>query len=54
MRPLAISVVGGLTVSMILTLVVVPCAYVVVHAAAERLRAWVIGVAPATVETAAD
>jgi CzcA family heavy metal efflux pump len=54
MRPLAISVVGGLTVSTILTLVVVPCAYLVVHAAAARLRAWVIGVAPATVETAAD
>jgi CzcA family heavy metal efflux pump len=43
MRPLALSVVGGLSISMILTLVVIPCAYLVIHGAADRLMAWVIG-----------
>lgn len=38
MRPLAISVVGGLSVSMLLTLLVVPCLFVVVHGSAARLR----------------
>ncbi|HXF96491.1 MAG TPA: efflux RND transporter permease subunit, partial [Gemmatimonadales bacterium] len=54
MRPLAISVVGGLSMSMLLTLIVVPCAYLVVHGAAARLKAWVIGGAPRPVESAAD
>jgi multidrug efflux pump subunit AcrB len=54
MRPLALSVVGGLSISMLLTLVVIPCAYVVIHAAAVRLKAWVIGAAPRPVETPAD
>ncbi len=52
MRPLAIAVVGGLTVSMVLTLIVVPCAYLVIHDGADRLKALVIGAAPQP-ETAA-
>jgi len=43
MRPLAISVVGGLSVSTVLTLVVIPCVYLVVHRATERLKTWVVG-----------
>jgi multidrug efflux pump subunit AcrB len=43
MQPLAIAVVGGLTVSTLLTLLVVPCAYLMIHRAAEVLRRWVIG-----------
>jgi multidrug efflux pump subunit AcrB len=54
MRPLALSVVGGLAVSMLLTLIVVPCAYLVVHGVADRLRMWVIGGAPAPADSAAD
>ena len=46
MRPLAISVVGGLSISMLLTLIVVPCAYLVMHDVTARLRAWVIGGKP--------
>lgn len=38
MRPLALAVVGGLLVSMLLTLVVVPCLFVIVHDAGDRLR----------------
>ena len=54
MRPLAIAVVGGLSISTILTLVVIPCAYLVIHGAAARLKRWVVGGSPAPVETAAD
>jgi multidrug efflux pump subunit AcrB len=43
MRPLALAVVGGLSISMLLTLIVIPCAYLVMHDAAARLRGWVIG-----------
>jgi multidrug efflux pump subunit AcrB len=43
MRPLAIAVVGGLSVSTLLTLFVVPCAYVILKGGAERLGAWVTG-----------
>jgi hydrophobe/amphiphile efflux-1 (HAE1) family protein len=43
MQPLAVAVVGGLSVSMLLTLVVVPCAYLVVHRAADALKRVVIG-----------
>ncbi len=43
MRPLAVSVVGGLTLSTVLTLFVVPCLYLVATAAAERLAVWVQG-----------
>jgi multidrug efflux pump subunit AcrB len=44
MQPLALTVVGGLSLSAVLTLVVVPCTYIIVTAAAARLRAWVLGV----------
>ena len=44
MQPLAIAVIGGLSVSTLLTLVVVPCSYLVIKTAAERLRAWLLGV----------
>jgi CzcA family heavy metal efflux pump len=40
MRPLAIAVVGGIAFSTMLTLFVVPCAYVVMHTAAGRVRAF--------------
>ncbi|MCC5812286.1 MAG: efflux RND transporter permease subunit [Ectothiorhodospiraceae bacterium] len=43
MRPLAMSVVGGLAVSMLLTLFVVPCLYLVVSQAAERAKGWLTG-----------
>ncbi len=43
MQPLAVAVVGGLTVSMLLTLFVVPSAYVVLHRAADRVGRWLIG-----------
>ena len=40
MQPLAIAVVGGLTVSTLLTLFVVPSAYIVMHAGGDRLKRW--------------
>ena len=43
MRPLAIAVVGGIAFSTLLTLFVVPCAYVVLHALGDRVRAFVLG-----------
>jgi multidrug efflux pump subunit AcrB len=43
MRPLAIAVVGGLTVSTLLTLFVVPCLYVIMHALTDALRRFVLG-----------
>ena len=43
MRPLAISVVGGLSMSTLLTLIVIPCVYLVVHKASERLKRLVVG-----------
>jgi multidrug efflux pump subunit AcrB len=43
MRPLAISVVGGLLFSTLLTLFVVPCAYVLVQRGGDRAKAWVTG-----------
>jgi hydrophobe/amphiphile efflux-1 (HAE1) family protein len=43
MRPLALAVVGGLSVSMLLTLVVVPCFYVIIKDGAERLGRFVTG-----------
>ena len=43
MRPLAIAVVGGLSVSTLLTLFVVPCLYVILHTFTERLRRFVLG-----------
>ena len=46
MRPLAIAVVGGLSVSTLLTLFVVPSAYLVLNRGAERLREFLVGRAP--------
>jgi CzcA family heavy metal efflux pump len=43
MRPLALTVVGGLSVSMLLTLFVVPCLYLIVNRLAERLKGWLTG-----------
>ncbi len=43
MRPLAIAVVGGLTVSTLLTLFVVPCLHVMLHTMVSRLRVFVLG-----------
>ena len=42
MRPLAIAVVGGIAFSTMLTLFVVPCAYVVMHTGAERVRGFLL------------
>jgi multidrug efflux pump subunit AcrB len=42
MRPLAIAVVGGIAFSTLLTLFVVPCAYVVLHTGADKLRGLVL------------
>ncbi len=43
MRPLALAVIGGLSTSMLLTLFVVPCLYLLVSGPAERLKAWLTG-----------
>jgi len=50
MRPLAIAVVGGLSLSTLLTLFVVPSAYLVLNGAAEGLRAFLLGKKPAKEE----
>ncbi|MFV8836454.1 efflux RND transporter permease subunit [Aquisalimonas sp.] len=43
MQPLALTVIGGLLMGMLLTLVVVPCLYLVIDDAAARLKAWLTG-----------
>ncbi len=43
MQPLAITVIGGSTVSTLLTLIVVPCAYLIVQRTAGTLKRLVIG-----------
>lgn len=43
MRPLALTVVGGLMFSMLLTLFVVPCLYMIINGVAERLSARLTG-----------
>ena len=43
MQPLAIAVIGGLSLSTVLTLLVVPSAYLVFHAAGDRIKAWLLG-----------
>jgi multidrug efflux pump subunit AcrB len=46
MQPLALAVVGGLTVSTLLTLFVVPSAYIILNGAADRLVTWLTGHVP--------
>ena len=43
MRPLAIAVVGGLSVSSLLTLFVVPSFYVILHHAGDAVKRFVLG-----------
>ncbi|HEU5049846.1 MAG TPA: efflux RND transporter permease subunit [Gemmatimonadales bacterium] len=43
MQPLAIAVVGGLSVSTLLTLFVVPSAYIIVHHGGDQVKAWLTG-----------
>jgi hydrophobe/amphiphile efflux-1 (HAE1) family protein len=43
MRPLAVAMVGGLSLSMLLTLFVVPSAYVIFNRGGENLRRWLVG-----------
>ncbi|MDT8340338.1 MAG: efflux RND transporter permease subunit [Longimicrobiales bacterium] len=43
MRPLAVAVVGGLSLSTVLTLFVVPCAYLMLHHAVDALQAFLVG-----------
>src|SRR5690606_34363260 len=46
MQPLAIAVVGGLSVAMLLTLFVVPSTYVILHHAGDRWKSWITGRTP--------
>jgi multidrug efflux pump subunit AcrB len=46
MQPLAITVVGGLTFSMLLTLFVVPSAYVILNHAGDTVKSWLTGSTP--------
>ncbi len=43
MQPLAIAVIGGLLTAMVLTLFLIPCLYVIVQNASERLMALFVG-----------
>jgi CzcA family heavy metal efflux pump len=54
MRPLAIAVVGGLSMSMLLTLVVVPSAYIIFNTGAERVAVFVTGRSPAAAHAGRD
>jgi CzcA family heavy metal efflux pump len=49
MRPLAIAVVGGLSLSTLLTLFLVPCTYLVVHGVGDRVKLFLLGQSPTTV-----
>jgi hydrophobe/amphiphile efflux-1 (HAE1) family protein len=49
MRPLAIAVVGGVVFSTLLTLFVLPSAYVLIRHGGDRLGAWLTGSRPAPV-----
>jgi hypothetical protein len=43
MQPLAIAVIGGLSISTVLTLLVVPSTYVSAHTAGNQMKAWLTG-----------
>ena len=43
MQPLAIATVGGLSLSTLLTLVVVPCGYLVLHGLGDKLKSFLVG-----------
>src|SRR5690606_16529000 len=43
MKPLAIAVVGGMSVSMLLTLFVVPSAYLILNGVADRVMEFLLG-----------
>jgi hypothetical protein len=43
MQPLAIAVIGGLSFSTILTLIVIPGAYVMLNQGGARLKGWLTG-----------
>ena len=43
MQPLAVAMVGGLSLSTLLTLFVVPSAYLIFNGAADRLKGWLLG-----------
>jgi hydrophobe/amphiphile efflux-1 (HAE1) family protein len=51
MQPLAIAVVGGVAVSTLLTLFVVPSAYVLFRTGGDRLGAWLLSARPAAAES---
>jgi hydrophobe/amphiphile efflux-1 (HAE1) family protein len=53
MRPLAVAVVGGLSVSMLLTLFVVPSAYIIFNQTGDHLRTWLVGPPELAAEPAA-
>ena len=48
MQPLAIATVGGLSLSTVLTLVVVPCGYLVMHGVGDRIKSLLLGDKAAT------
>ena len=43
MRPLAIAVVGGMSLSTVLTLFVVPSAYIIFNRAGAAMQSWLVG-----------
>jgi multidrug efflux pump subunit AcrB len=46
MQPMAIATVGGLSLSTVLTLVVVPCGYLVMHGLGDRVKSLLVGNKP--------
>ena len=46
MQPLAIAVVGGMSMSTLLTLFVVPSIYIIIHRLGDRFKAWITGSTP--------
>jgi hydrophobe/amphiphile efflux-1 (HAE1) family protein len=51
MQPLAIGVIGGLLTATVLTLILVPCLYVMVHHAGAQLREWLLGPRPTRIKS---